>query len=436
MNPPPELRIPLRGLAAQPRRVWALAALALFGLVILLIGLATSSQSPRARGGLDAGSPIRPSASTDSAADASTNPEQPLPAQPSVAQTNLGEAPYPARFDQTWRSQFEQRMHEQLDALRGELEAREQARSARDSAQLDSVARMVNEASVRTVAPPVPSAAVAGLSASEPRFVLVREGTPPVGDWPGLPAATPGPMLAPSPATSTPARDGPGMRTSNDALDPDGFVVPQDGWAQGRLMNGIVASQGGEYRYTQIRLTGSYHSANDYEQDVDGCVVLGEGSADVAAGRINVKPIKVTCIFPGGRTRSWPAAGFVVDARDGIQGLAATLVNGGDARLAAATGAGLVQGAGALFAQRSITSTYTPLAGTASSIVTGNPALAAAGGAIDGAGRALGQEIQNYYAAYRPTVQTGGGVEVTVFLTTPLALPEAGRSVSTVRPAR
>jgi hypothetical protein len=416
------LLIPLRGLAARPRRLAVLLAAALAGLLLVVAG---SWPAPHES------STDRPLVAPDA-----------LPAV--QARADLGEAPRSERFDQAYRMQLEQRMQEQMQAFRAELEAREQAREARDSSQLDRVARMMNEAASR--APPAfvmpPTERPAALP--EARYVALREpGARPVDlAARSLAGSVPGAMSAAGPGGFAMQARGAGAGPASGAGDgsigneADAFVVPQDGWAQGRLLNGIVASQGGDFRYTQIRLTGAYHSANDYVQNVDGCVVLGEGGADVAAGRINVKPIKVTCIFPGGRTRSWPAAGYVVDARDGIQGLAATLVNGGEAKLAAATAAGVVQGAGALFAQRALTSTYTPLTGTASSLITGNPGVAMAGGALEGAGRGLSQEIQNYYAAFRPTVQTGGGVEVTVFLTTALALPDEGRSVSTVRQAR
>ncbi len=399
------LLIPLKGLAAHPRRLAALLMAALVGAVLILVGV---WPEPPDNG------PERPQVAPDT-----------LPRV--QARADLGEAPRSERFDQTYRLQLEQRMQEQMQAFRTELEAREQAREARDSAQLDRVARMMNEAVSRPPLPlPLP-ATERPPARPEARYVALRES--------GIRAPDLSSGVVPSAPRVATAGSMP-VALDAPATDVDAFVVPQDGWVQGRLLNGIVASQGGEFRYTQIRLTGAYHSANDYVQNVDGCVVLGEGGADVAAGRINVKPIKVTCIFPGGRTRSWPAAGYVVDARDGIQGLAATLVNGGEAKLAAATAAGLVQGAGTLFAQRALTSTYTPLTGTAASLVTGNPGVAMAGGALEGAGRGLSQEIQNYYAAFRPTVQTGGGVEVTVFLTTALALPDEGRSVSTVRQAR
>ncbi len=410
------LLIPLRGPAAHPRRLVALFLAGCAGLALVIVGVWPPSHT--AVPDL-ADVPLRPSPRPEARAD-------------------LGEAPRSERFDQAWRVQIEQRMHEQMQAFRAELEAREQAREVRDSAQLDRVARMVNEAASRPLPVPLPAPSERLPVAPEARFVALREpgqrpndllaGAAGVGGRASMAQAMQGASLQGGASPS-----GAGAPVSPE---PDAFVLPQDGWAQGRLMNGIVASQGGEFRYTQIRLVGTYHSANDYLQNVDGCVVLGEGGADVAAGRINVKPIKVTCTFPGGRTRSWPAAGYVVDARDGIQGLAATLVNAGEAKLAAATAAGVVQGAGALFAQRALTSTYTPLTGTASSLITGNPGIAMAGGAAEGAGRGLSQEIQNYYAAFRPTVQTGGGVEVTVFLTTPLVLPEEGRSVSTVRQAR
>ncbi len=345
--------------------------------------------------------------------------ERALPV-PNPGSSRLGEAPRSERFDRGYQVQLEQRVQEQMQAFRSELDAREQAREARDIAQMDRVARMVNDArapGAGTLPAPRSPEVESPRPPPDAKFVPIRDGQTRFTE-------------------SAPMVPGLSNLTQPVSQESDAYVIPPDGWAQGRLINGLVASQGGDYRYTHIRLTGGYHSANDFEQNVDGCVVLGEGSADIAAGRINIKPIKVTCTFPDARTRSWPTAGYVVDSRDGIHGIAATLINSGEGKLAAAGAAGLVQGAGALLAQGALTSTVSPVSGATTSVVTGNPATAMAGGAAVGAGRGLSQQIQEYYDAFRPTVQTGGGVEVTVFLTSALTLPTGVRSVSTVRVAR
>jgi hypothetical protein len=345
----------------------------------------------------------------------------------------LGQAPASEIFNQTYQGRLEQMVREQMQSFRAELDSRDRAREARDAAQMERITRMVNDSSLRASVPePKPSPAAA-IPPEAPKYVLLHEGSSRPGEpWTaGLDRVGTTPSAAAGPLSGAELADtGAGQR------DADPFVVPQDGWAEGRLINGVVTAHGGEFRYAQIKLQGMYHSANDYEQDVDGCVVLGESTADLAAGRINIKPIKLTCTLPTARTKTWQTAGYIVDSRDGIQGIAATVVNNGESKLAAATGAGLIQGGGAFYAQRSITSTFSPVTGSAASILTGNPVNALVGGAVEGAGRSLGQEVQNYYAAFHPTVQTGGGVKVVVFLTTPLPLPQGGESISTVRGAK
>jgi hypothetical protein len=410
------------------RKLLLIAAAAVLAVGLILIGVLTGSSSDRPPAA--AGTNLMPHA-------------------------QLGQAPESDSFAQAYQGRLEHMIREQMQSFRAELDSRARAREARDDAQIERLVRMVNQSPARTAAG-APESAVRTVAGplDPPRYVVLRDsrsadrlslatvgGSPFAAGLasPGLASAGLPPANALSTDMPLPGMPSPGDMPSSVALAQTGsdpFVLPQDGWAEGRLINGVVTTQGGEFRYAQIKLHGLYHSANGYEHNIDGCVVLGESSADIAAGRINIKPIKLTCTLPNSRTKTWQTAGYVVDSRDGIQGIVATLVNSGESKLAAASAAGLIQGGGAFYAQRSLTNTFSPTTGSAASILTGNPTNALIGGAVGSAGGALGQEVQNYYSAFRPTVQTGGGVDVVVFITTPMSLPVGGEAISTVRAAR
>jgi len=216
----------------------------------------------------------------------------------------------------------------------------------------------------------------------------------------------------------------------------DAYLIPEAGWVKGRLINGVIGAQDGDFRYTEIKLTGVYHGPNNYVQSLDGCVVTGEARAVLWERRLHIKPIALSCTLPNRRHQTWKVSGYVVDSLDGIYGVNATLVNNADKKLLASMAAGALEGGGAYVSQRQLTQTYSAGTGVSSGIVTGSPGAYVAGGAAQGAGKGLQGQVQEYYDLYRSTLQIGGGGEVTVHLTTTLALPEGGEALSTVQAAR
>jgi hypothetical protein len=162
---------------------------------------------------------------------------------------------------------------------------------------------------------------------------------------------------------------------------------------KGRLINGVIGAQGSDFRYTEIKLTGDYHGPNHYVQNVDGCVVTGEASTSLWERRFQIKPISLSCTLPNRRNKTWKTSGYVVDAKDGIQGVNATLVNNEDKKVVASLVAGALESGGAYTSQRETTSTFAPGTGVASGVVTGNAGKYIVGGMVEGAGKTLQGEI-------------------------------------------
>jgi conjugal transfer pilus assembly protein TraB len=218
---------------------------------------------------------------------------------------------------------------------------------------------------------------------------------------------------------------------SSHAGDPN--IAPH-GFVEGRLLNGVVSIVGGPDRESVVTLTGSYQSANGFVDDLDGCLVLVQGKPEIAAGRIDFKVSRLTCNFPDGASRTWDAAGWLVDA-DGIRGVRATIVENVGRKAAVAAAGGALAGMGQRLSQEQYQ--INSLSGGAgigavgtSSTFVGSPGRDALGGAANGASGALGQSISDYYNLYSPSLQVGGGTPVTVVLANDLRLPPSGRGIS------
>ncbi len=206
--------------------------------------------------------------------------------------------------------------------------------------------------------------------------------------------------------------------------EPD--IVP-NGFVAGTLLNGVVAIVGGSDRESLVALHGRYRSANGFSSDLDGCFALVQGRPEIAAGRIDFKLARLTCIFPDGASRTWDTAGWLVD-RDGIRGVRATIVeNLGRKTLVAAAG-GALSGYGQRLSQEQYQ--YSAMAMGASANFVGSPMRDATGGAAVGASNALTQSINDYYNLYSPSLQVGGGTPVTVVLANDLRVPTSGRAIT------
>jgi Skp family chaperone for outer membrane proteins len=356
------------------------------------------------------------------------------------APANLGKAPQSDAYPQQYQAKIEATVRKMMAEIKASQEqanaaAAEHQRAAQE--RLDSLAGKY-EARLQTMqtATTPPATGNASTDAAAPQAQAQRMTMHTMGQ--PVHAKTPGPQpflgspneVAPVEAPSSGPDAGAFAQAQSAAL-----VIPEDGFVKGRLLNGVVAQQGGEFRYTHIKLQGDYTSANNFRQNVDGCVVRGQAYAAYAEGRIMVKPIQLTCTLPNKRTRSWATAGYVVDVSDGIEGIAATIVPNQGLRVAAAGAAAGIEKLGSIVSQLESTQVYSPSTGQIASAVTGNKPRALAGGVVQGVGAGLREEVQGYFDLYKPTVQVGGGGWVTVFLHTESELPEGGEAISTVQSA-
>lgn len=207
--------------------------------------------------------------------------------------------------------------------------------------------------------------------------------------------------------------------------------IPPHGFVEGRLLNGVVAIVGGPDRESIVALSGRYEAANGYRVDLDGCLALVQGKPEIAAGRIDFKLARLTCNFPDGGSRTWDAAGWLVDA-DGIRGVRATIVENAGRKAAVAAAGGAIGGIGQRLSQQQyeISSVSSGIGTGTSSTFIGSAGQDALGGAASGAASALGSSIADYYNLYSPSLQVGGGTPVTVVLANDLRLPPSGRDLS------
>jgi conjugal transfer pilus assembly protein TraB len=206
-------------------------------------------------------------------------------------------------------------------------------------------------------------------------------------------------------------------------------VVPPNGFIRGRLLSGMVATVGAQPTASLIRLEGQYRTANGFVVDLNGCMLAAEATANLAAGRIEGKPARLTCNFDDGRSQTWDVGGWLVDGSDGIRGVKGVIVSNEEKKVALRSFGAALDAAGKVIVQDQYTYQTSPI-GTVGTL-TGDAGKAVAGGALSGAGAALNEEVQNYYRLFAPSIQVGAQTAVTVVLTNPLDLPAEGSYVAT-----
>lgn len=211
-------------------------------------------------------------------------------------------------------------------------------------------------------------------------------------------------------------------RRSKPNIAPMGFV-------HGTLLNGMVAKVGSHQDFTLISLTGPYQSANGESTNLQGCTITGQGTANLSSGRIDIKPIKLTCNLPGGRTEKWDVGGWVVDA-DGIQGVKGVIVDPTGKKMAGSALLGALSASARVINQNQYTSTYSGSSGSGSSLFTGNAGTAMASGALAGGATEAQNQLNEYNKLFAPSIQVGGGRDVTVVLATEETLPHEGSGLT------
>lgn len=217
-----------------------------------------------------------------------------------------------------------------------------------------------------------------------------------------------------------------GPPAARKATEPAANLAPH-GFADGRLLNGVVAIVGGTERESIVALQGPYESANGFRTDLDGCFALVQGRPELAAGRIDFKVARLTCNFPDGASRTWDVAGWLVDS-DGIRGVRARIVQNAGRKALVATAGGALAGFGRRLSAEQYQVNAGPLA--SSSTFIGNAAHDTIGGSAEGAAGALGQSIADYYNLYAPSLQVGGGTAVNVVIANELKFPASGRTLT------
>ena len=352
------------------------------------------------------------------------------PAPASVPPDFGGSAPG-ERFIQAFQQRVTEELQAKLDAAHHDqlrqLQQFEERSREQAATQLEAFRRVVDEAR----AGPLHDARGADGSAVDveaPR-VHVRAGARrdrPPGTDDGEGGTFPLPpdevRAAEAPAATGRLTVGLAVRGAPHPGDPD--IAPH-GFAEGRLLNGVVAVVGGPERESLVALSGSYQAANGFQSDLDGCFALVQGKPEPAAGRIDFKVSRLTCNFPDGASKTWDVSGWLVD-RDGIRGIRGTIVQNLDKKAAVAAIGGAVGGIGRRLSQQQYQVGTSP-AGTTSSFA-GSPGADAAGGAAESAANAIQQSVGEYYQLFAPSLQVGGGTAVTVVIANELGVPDSGRA--------
>ncbi len=232
-------------------------------------------------------------------------------------------------------------------------------------------------------------------------------------------------------ANSTPGSTRQGLQKTADLASTASYqpVIPPNGFINGRVLNGVVATIGEAPTAFLVALEGYYKAANGSVVNLNGCNATVEGKPNLAAGRIEGKPAQITCNFGDeGRVQTWDVAGWVVDNEDGIRGLRSVLVDNSGKKITANALSSTLAAAGAMLSQSQLTNTQT--AAGNSTAMTGSIGQAVAGSALGGAGTGLQQALSEYYALYKPTLQKGGGAKVTIVITNELPVPREGSYIT------
>jgi len=317
------------------------------------------------------------------------------------------------RFVQEFQKQVMQKLQSSLNQANAEQDERlqrfeQQAQQLRD--QTGALQRSLEDMQSRTDE----AGRSAGTQAPHVNVRQSRESASPA-------AASDAAELAPgvSPAgLNQPPLPSPSHRS------PGGANLSPHGFAEGRLLNGVVAIVGGPERESVVALSGRYEAANGFTTDLDGCFALVQGRPELPAGRIDFKVARLTCNFPDGASQTWDVSGWLVDP-DGIRGVRARIVQNAGRKAVVAAAGGALSGFGRRLSQEQYQVSSGPLA--SSSTFIGSASHDAVGGSAEGAAGALGQSIADYYNLYAPSLQVGGGAPVSLVIANELKFPPSGR---------
>jgi hypothetical protein len=393
---------------AEPKRLTTKRVMAVAGVVcflVLALGLVIEMRSP-------------PPPVSQPAPLASTGPVS--------AEASLGKGQPSAEFNVAYAERLRLEQQRQFEQMKAEV-ARRLDEIAREQAQRDDeLRRRVDEASRSGVAAPAPPVPIEPIKIEGIRTgpdLLPVPGSITIGGG-ATGTVTP-------PAAREPGRAGPDITATSAPAQPAAQtklpIVPPNGFIRGRLLSGVVATVGQPPTNALIRLEGRYRSANGFAMDLDGCMLIVEARAELAAGRIDGKPARLVCNFEDGRSQTWDVSGWLVDA-DGIRGIRGVIVSNEEKKIALRGFAGTLEAAGRALQAQQFTSTVGT--GGATTSFTGDVGRAIAGGAVAGAGNAFGEEVLNYYRLFAPSVQVGAQTALSVVLANMIEVPPEGAYVT------
>jgi hypothetical protein len=332
---------------------------------------------------------------------------------------NVGVTAPTAQFNERFAQQLRVAQENSIRALAQELsekqaKSNEEAMARLDARIAEQTAAFKAELQSQT---PLVTQTVAATPPSEPRRVIAPGGA--AAATGGVPASNSSPQPIPPQSTANIPTSG-----SAEPNPPEQFkaIIPPQGFIKARLLNGVIV-RSEQPRVVLARMSGSYIAPNGYKASLDGCLASIEVVADFSAGRIDGKPVAMTCNVRGGFSKTYGLAGYIVD-QDGIRGIRASISNNAQQKITIAGVSGALTGVGTVLSQRQIITT-TDLRQTTTAAV-GDVGRAAAGGLLEGVGKGVQGSLQEYYQLFQTTMQTDNSTVFSIVILNQIELgPEA-----------
>jgi Bacterial conjugation TrbI-like protein len=309
-------------------------------------------------------------------------------------------------FAERLRAEMDQRTKEAQVKTKEEIEQLQRANAADIAQKLEQQKNELLE-QIKAIQPPPPAVQATPPVQQEPKRVIP-------------PTVIPAPTASPA---SLPNSDGASRPNVLKA------VIPAQGFMKARLLNGIIV-RSDQPRVFLARVNGVYQAPNGYRMDLNGCHISIEASADLSAGRVDGKPVRLTCTLRNGQAENWDLSGYIVD-QDGLRGLSGKVNNQNTDKIATSALAGAITGAGNVLSQRNTTVTSNGSSTTTS--VVGDVGRAVVGGALGGAGSAIQQNLQDYYQTFRTTIEVSNTSEFSIVLLNQLELSSSSAHLSRVQ---
>ncbi len=234
-------------------------------------------------------------------------------------------------------------------------------------------------------------------------------------------SSAPAKKLYPAPNAELPS----GVQTfavSEPALKGPGEVLPAGSWVRAKLLTGVEANSQYAYEVT-LQLDYAFTGPNSVKVDMQGCIMVGDATADLSIERVIIRPRKLSCVRQNGEYVERKVAGFVAgrDSAGGLEGVYSS--KQGQVFLAALL-ASIASGAGSAVQMTQIEET---VGGRDNAQVARNfkgdvKTFAAAKGVTDAATMITGWYLDRAKALL-PTIKAGSGEDVWIILTDSVLVP-------------